>query len=361
MRRSMIRHQTRFHTAMQAFLLILLLCAQSGIQAAPPATQQPGGFAQADLRLLLMLHPSMMGYDFALNRFRKVSPFQKAPYKAAEEEIARRRPEVDRALRALHLERDKILREAGSARAMASVRAAPVTTLRESAQLRIFEASGTDSKIVEVSGIDARMEPGGAAGVSISAERSVALCEKRLAEVDVKIQAQYDRLLDPLYHPTAETDKILTGIISEVKSIIGEIARQRGISAVVNTCPIISGTPRRLRNPGATLPSGDHSKAFDHLFEALLNSEFDKIVLPPLPDAPRVLAGIGMTITEPLRAYLAKSAAVAPLQETPEAGQFFLYGGIDLTGPAASVLMTKYKFPTGIQQLVLSVIARRRL
>ncbi|HOT30296.1 MAG TPA: hypothetical protein PLU72_19140 [Candidatus Ozemobacteraceae bacterium] len=342
-------------------ILVLLLELATGTHAAAPMAQQIGGIAQADLRLLLMLHPSMMGYDFTLNRFLKVSPGQKAAYKAAEDEIARRRPEVDKALQTLQLERSKLLREAGSARIAASIRAAPVTTLNESAQVPLFDPAASSTKTVEASTIDKHLEPDGAAGVSLSAERAIISSEKRLAEIDARIQAQYDRLLEPLYHPTTETGKIFNGILSEVKSIIADVARQRGISTVMNACPITSGSPRQLRNPGATLPSGDHSRAFDHLFEALLNTEFDAITLPPLPDTQRVLAGIGMTITEPLRAYLAKSPALAPLMESPETGHLFLYGGVDLTAPAATVLMTKYKFPAGIQQLVLSIIARRQL
>lgn len=342
-------------------IVVLLLELAIGTHAATPAAQQIGGIAQADLRLLLMLHPSMMGYDFTLNRFLKVSPAQKAAYKTAENEVARRRPEVDKALLALQLERNKLLREAGAARVTASIRAAPVTTLQESAKLPLFDPTASRTKTVEVSTIDTRLEPNGAPGVSLSAERAVAQCEKRLLEIDAKIQAQYDRLLEPLYHPTADTEKIFNGIFSEVKSIISDVARQRGISTVMNACPITPGSPRQMRNPGATIPSGDHSRAFDHLFESLLNAEFDNRSRPPLPDAQRVLAGIGMTVTEPLRAYLAKSPSLTPLMESPDTGQLFLYGGVDLTGPAATVLMTKYKFPAGIQQLVLSVIARRQL
>jgi len=321
------------HAMASVFAAIFLLAIPALSQAAPPLTQPPAQFAQVDLRLILMLHPTMMRYDFGLNRFMRISPSQSAAMKSAEAEVERRRPEVEKAIKSLQAERDKVLREMSAARLTASIRAAPISSLREKAQLSVFQAAGTESKAIEVRGFDPRLEPNGVAGVSVSAEKAVTDYGKRLAELGSKIQSQYEHLQGPLYYTTNESQKIFNDILAEVKAIVGETARQHGISTVMNACPIISGEPHQMVNPGATVPSGERSRSFDQLFETLINSKFEKFELPPLPDNPRVMAGIGMTITDPLRAYLAKSGSVAALQGSPEVGQLFLYGGLDLTGP----------------------------
>ena len=344
-------------------------------------TVQAQGFATVNTRLLLILHPSMVGFDYNNGTFYRNPNQQKDITNKTLIELSKAQEKADLANEKIF----KQLKELESERHVAAF-----NLMREMEGFASGERKGLEKQIADMKRFLEGMK-GNAAGnmeqvriqnkkikeyenqiASLNAilenpasfapnEENIKQCEDRIANIDKKIlelKAEVidnnDKAMSALYLTRSETEEKLTKIRNELKEIIKAVAAEEGCSVVIdNTFGIREPDSENKRSiiSGNDNPDVGSSALFHSFLSFKPNVDVvDTNVMTKEEAAKHITLGSAMSLEQNLQQYLEYKDWVPSKVSDFTFGSLFLSGGKDLTVSCAKRLFDKYDVPEYVRQ-----------
>jgi hypothetical protein len=331
-----VGHRTGRQFCAAVFGLILLL-APCPVHA---------GWGQVDSMLLLALHPGMATFDFLQGRFLRPSFSSASP----EGHRLQARADQGRArLARLTSERERarqnhlaiVMRRENTLREMMEREATHRGQLRDhDQQFREYERRY---------------------------EASMAEAAKRLNQVENELNEAQDDVSAPFFLTRQETDKRLAELQKELLAVIDHVARQRGLSVVLD--PTFAGSvPQRTPAvDGAEMPSPDFTgpRQFQLFWNYTPTTTFGSVPGPdgqPVSGEQHISSALYRSMVQNMQTYLGRLSFLTPALArlsfgTPSA---FVTGGEDITETVASTLFSRYRVAADLQQRLIALIRSYR-
>ena len=337
-------------------------------------------FATVDTRILLILHPQMVGYDYNNGAFYRnpnqieVSnkirmELQKAQKKADLEnenitkqikELESERVAVSTALiREMNVfapgERKRMEQEIGVMKTVLSEMKAQTVGGMEEVTLHNKKIKELEDKIT---GLEAKVKNPASfkpneKNVKEYKER-IAAIDKRIAELNLEIIDNNDKAMSALYLTRKETEERLTNIRTELKEIIKAVAADEGCSIVIdNTYGVREYDSKTKKSivSGNDNPDVGSSALFRSFLSFKPNVEnIDTNVMSKEEAAEHITLGSAMSLEQNLQQYLEYKDWVPSKVSDFTFGSLFISGGKDLTVLCAKRLFDKYDIPEYVRQ-----------
>ena len=357
---------------------LFIFCAISFFFSYNPLFAQ--NFATVDTRILLILHPQMVGYDYNNGAFYRnpnqieVSnkirmELQKAQKKADLEnenitkqikELESERVAVSTALiREMNVfapgERKRMEQEIGVMKTVLSEMKAQTVGGMEEVTLHNKKIKELEDKRT---GLEAKVKNPASfkpneKNVKEYKER-IAAIDKRIAELNLEIIDNNDKAMSALYLTRKETEERLTNIRTELKEIIKAVAADEGCSIVIdNTYGVREYDSKTKKSivSGNDNPDVGSSALFRSFLSFKPNVEnIDTNVMSKEEAAEHITLGSAMSLEQNLQQYLEYKDWVPSKVSDFTFGSLFISGGKDLTVLCAKRLFDKYDIPEYVRQ-----------
>ena len=338
------------------------------------------GFATVDTRILLILHPSMAGFDYNNGAFFRnpnqveisnkiMVELRKAQEQAdiANEKIFKQIKELESdrfnvsksLMREMNLfapgERKKMEREIGvMKRVLAQMKS---TTVSDMDQLKIQNQKikelenqiASCSAMVENPASFARNEKN-----IKEYENRIALIDKKIAELKAEVSDNNDKAMSALYLTRKETEERLTKIRNELKEIIKAVAEEEKCSMVIDNCYGIREYDNEKKT-SITSNNDNPDVGSSALFHSFLSFKpdvegIDTNVMSKEEAIKHITLGAAMNLEQNLQGYLEYKDWVPSKVADFTFGSIFISGGKDLTVLCAKRLFDKYDVPEYVRQ-----------
>ncbi|MBF0407622.1 MAG: hypothetical protein HQM10_09730 [Candidatus Riflebacteria bacterium] len=325
-----------------------LLCVLSVIVFIFPSSlfSQGNIVGTVDFRLLMVLHPSMVSYDYVNGLFLKDTSKSKNPDQL-QKELEKSQSGIKEAMATLRRKESEVIKR----------RFDLIQKREETIQNLLAKGYSPGEKSRLISEYEDKYE---AEFDSI---------EKQHEDILVSIKQTNDLAFAPIYHSSAETEKWLNNVRNEIQKIILEVSKRKGISLVIDdsygTRPLKKGkkyfsVPAQAETPdliSGSLFQNLTNWEVDETSKALMNMK-DAAALKLTPDhiAGGMLESRKMNLKKLIdyRSFLPQHLA----DFSP--GKAILTGGIDLTADVATEIFNRYRLPEMAKQNYQAVINEYR-
>lgn len=321
----------------RAVWLLLLLATSIGF-GGPAATAAPaGGFGTVDTRLLMLLHPLMSNYDYSNGKFYRSENMNKR-FEDVLKELQTGQKQAAEAMKGLEEQRRKLVAARNDT---LNRREEVINDLLNKAASSGYVVRGKEDKITE---FEARYQ------VQLS-QLDTQLTQN--AEQSRKVQ---EAALASLFLTTEETDKRLGQVKSEIQALIGEAARESGISVVLDNTYALRTQERSWDVPQVPVIDEALDVVSASLFHSFANLQIDpalKAILKnadgkPIPEE-HLVVGRSVGMMNNLQRYLQFRNYIPEKVGNFSPGKIFLVGGVDLTPWVARKLFARYRIPEFLQ------------
>ncbi|MBF0543526.1 MAG: hypothetical protein HQM08_03790 [Candidatus Riflebacteria bacterium] len=308
----------------------------------PLRAYSQNGVGCVDLRLLMILHPSMANFDYVNGLFYRENLRSKTP-----EQI-----------------------QAELKNSQESIKGAQALLKRKESELikrRIDLMQKRDETISNLNGKARKPDEKSKLVTDYEAKYSQEFdtLERQFGEIQQSLRQTNELAFSPLYYNSAETEKRISQIRKELQDKITQVAAKNGIAVVIDDSYGSRSTKKGKENfaiPSQTetpdLISGNlfHNLTtwqVDEASKALLNSkDAAALKLTPAHVAGGMVEQRRLNLKQLLdyRSYLPENlAAFSP-------GRAFLIGGVDLTPLIAKEIFDQYRLPEMAKQNYLTII-----
>ena len=338
------------------------------------------GFATVDTRILLILHPQMVGYDYNNGAFYRnpnqndisnkiMMELQKAQEKAnaANENIFKQIKELEseRLVASNNLMREINVFAPGERKNMEkdiSVMKTLLSEMKNSTVGGMEHVRVQNQKIKELENQIAsltQMVENPASFVPNEKiikeyEDRIASIDKRIAELKAEVIDNNDKAMSALYLTRKETEEKLTKIRSELNDIIKAVAAEEGCSIVIdNTYGVreYDGKNKKAITSGNDNPDFGSSALFHSFLSFKPDVEgIDTNVMSKEEATEHIALGAAMNLEQNLQEYLEYKDWVPSKVADFTFGSLFISGGKDLTVLCAKRLFDKYDVPEYVRQ-----------
>jgi len=348
------------------------------------------GIGSVDTRVLLMLHPNMINFDYSNGRFFRDQTPEK-DYDAFYQELQKARKIAEEK----NAEINKQLKESESDLFELSKALTREEQVFAPGDLKVLQQEKTNLETIlkeldkkkptnniEISSINEQKQQieekiklindtiKSSANV-VRQEKEIDRLKKQIAQVLSTMTALKDQIrkneeeaVAAVYLTTEEANEKLESIKQEIKDIIAKTAKEANISLVIDNS-FAMRTPKR-KEPQSMLPitldSIDVVSAA--LFHSFLNYTVDKELEATLPMPPgfedmagkHLLAGRSVGLADNLKQYLQFRNYLPEKFADFSGGSMFLTGTIDLTPACARKIFDKYSVEETLKQRYMQVI-----
>ncbi|MBR4328804.1 MAG: hypothetical protein IKO19_13515 [Candidatus Riflebacteria bacterium] len=337
-------------------------------------------FATVDTRLLLILHPQMVGYDYNNGAFfrnpdkievsNKIKmELQKAQKTAdiANEKISKQIKELESErlavstalIREMNVfapgERKRMEQEVG---VMKSVLAQmKVETVGNMDEIKVHNQKIKDLED-KITFLDAKVKNPASfkpneKKVKEYKER-IAAIDKKIAELNLEIIDNNDKAMSALYLTRKETEERLTKIRNELKEIITSVAAEENCSLVIDNTYGVREYDSKTKK---SITSGNENPdvGSSALFRSFLSFKpdvegIDTNIMSKEEASEHLILGSAMSLEQNLQQYLEYKDWVPSKVSDFTFGSLFISGGKDLTVLCAKRLFDKYDVPEYVRQ-----------
>lgn len=358
--------------------ILLILCVSALALSSDCLFAQ--GFATVDTRILLILHPLMVDFDYNNGVFFRnpnqdgVSNKTMIELRKAQEQADIENEKILKQIKELEVERitasNGLIREMNvfgpgerknlekEINIMKSVLAGlKKDTAGNMEQVKIQNKKITDLE-AQIASLTAVYD--NPAGVAVN-EKNVKQYEEKIALIDAKIKVlkaeiidNNDKAMSALYLTRQETSEKLSKISKELKELINSVAEKEGCSLVIdNTYGVREDDSKKKRAIISSNANPDvGSSALFHSFLSFKpNVEgIDTSVMSKEEAAEHITLGAAMNMEQTLQQYLEYKEWVPSDVANFTFGSIFISGGKDLTVLCAKQLFDKYEVPEYIRQ-----------
>ena len=338
------------------------------------------GFATVDTRILLILHPQMVGFDYNNGAFFR-NPDQVEVSKKIRMELQKAQEKADIAnenifkqIKELESERiavsNALMREMnvfapGERKKMEQeldIMKKAVSEMKSSTVADMNQVRYQNQKIKDlenqISALEARHDNPAAV---VPNEKNIKEYEDRIASIDKKITElnaeiidNNDKAMSALYLTRKETEERLTNIRNELKEIINAVAAEEKCSIVIDNS---YGIREYDSNTKKSIISGNDNPdaGSSALFRSFLNFKpdvegIDTSVMSKEEATEHITLGSAMNLEQNLLQYLEYKDWVPSKVSDFTFGSLFISGGKDLTVLCAKRLFDKYDVPEYVRQ-----------
>lgn len=338
------------------------------------------GFATVDTRLLLILHPSMVGFDYNNGAFYRnseqleVSNKMMLELQKAQKEADISNEKIFKQIKELESERfavsNALMREInvfapGERKSMEQDLAVMKTVLnglKSDTAGNMDQVKYQNQKIKElenqIASLDAVLENPATVVPNEKKikeyEARIVAIDKRIAELKAEIIDNNDKAMSALYLTRKETEERLTKIRNELKEIIKAVATEEGCSMVIdNTYGVREYDNEKKKSiiSGNDNPDVGSSALFHSFLSFKPNVEgIDSNVMPKEQAVEHITLGAAMSLEQNLQQYLEYKDWVPSKVSDFTFGSLFISGGKDLTVSCAKRLFDKYDVPEYVRQ-----------
>lgn len=338
------------------------------------------GFATIDTRILLILHPLMVGFDYNNGAFfrnqdrievsnKTMIELQKAQEKAniANETIFKQIKELESErfatsnalIREINFfapgERKNLEKEISvMKRVLAGMKSRTVADME---QVKI-----QNQKIKELEEQIANLEAAFENPASFvpneknikQYEERIASIDKRIAELRAEVADNNDKAMSALYLTKKETEERLTKIRNELKEIIKAVAAKEGCSIVIDNtygARVYDSESKRAIISSNDSPDVGSSALFSSFLSFKPDVEgIDTNVMSKEEAIEHITLGAAMSLEQNLQQYIEYKDWVPSKVADFTFGSIFISGGKDLTVLCAKRLFDKYDVPDYVRQ-----------
>jgi hypothetical protein len=368
------------HLYKQIILLILFM-AFCGLSNAKE-------MGTVDTRILLMLHPGMINYDYSNGRFFRDSTPEKNIEKVLEQLKEARRvadeknATLNKEIKGIEAQKFELLKlltreeqyfAPGDLLQFQKDRENLKTALKDLNEQEIKSSDAASLVEVKKADLQERIKIlddtlDNLANLEVNKEKiekhRLAIAELDVALIDLadQIRKNEEEAVKVVYLTTEETDARLAQIKAEIKTIIDETANEANIALVIDNS-FAMRTPERKRK-GTMIPAVDESPdvVSAALFHSLINFEIDKELEATL-DVPvegtvtqHLIAGRSTGLETNLKQYLEFRNYMPQRVAGVSTGNIFLSGGVNLTPSCARKLFEKYNVPEAMKQRHMQIL-----
>lgn len=300
-----------------------------------------GQVGTVDIRLLMVLHPSLGAFDFTQQRLFRPSvgkqslAVQIADARAKASPVVKKmQARVDRLAR----KRDDLLKRWQST----------MRSLTKSQAKRVNEKSFRSGIIKEYQN---------------RYERLLEVAETELREAKEEVATAKELEVAPLYLSKSESLAVLKKVQQEILSILAEVAREKSISVVFDPTlcrnmeapALFPGIPSIPPHPDVNGPKR---------FRTFATYEHPRVqgTVPgpggvPTPAAQHIALAQGQNMLLNFKNYLNYLFYLSVgRQATPDVASLVIFGGIDVTEPVARKLLERYRLDPNRQVLSLKLL-----
>jgi hypothetical protein len=338
------------------------------------------GFATVDTRILLILHPLMVGFDYNNGAFFRnpnqveISNKIRMELQKAQESAYIANEKIFKQIKELESERiaasNGLMREMnvfapGERKKMEqdiSVMKTVLNGMKNNTAADMNQVRYQNKKVQELEGQIANLEAVHDNPASfVPNEKNIKEYEDRIASIDKKIlelKAEVidnnDKAMSALYLTRKETEERLTTIRSELKEIINAVAAEENCSIVIDNS---YGIREDDSNTKKSIISGNDNPDIGSsaLFRSFLSYKpdvegIDTNVMSKEKAVEHITLGSAMSLEQNLQQYLEYKDWVPSKVSDFTFGSLFLSGGKDLTVLCAKRLFDKYDVPEYVRQ-----------
>ena len=338
------------------------------------------GFATVDTRILLILHPQMVGFDYNNGAFFRnpdqveVSNKIRMELQKAQEKADIANENIFKQIKELESERiavsNALMREMnvfapGERKKMEQeldIMKKAVSEMKSSTVADMNQVRYQNQKIKDlenqISALEARHDNPAAV---VPNEKNIKEYEDRIASIDKKITElnaeiidNNDKAMSALYLTRKETEERLTNIRNELKEIINAVAAEEKCSIVIDNS---YGIREYDSNTKKSIISGNDNPdaGSSALFRSFLNFKpdvegIDTSVMSKEEATEHITLGSAMNLEQNLLQYLEYKDWVPSKVSDFTFGSLFISGGKDLTVLCAKRLFDKYDVPEYVRQ-----------
>lgn len=338
------------------------------------------GFATVDTRILLILHPLMVDFDYNNGAFYR-SPNQNGVSNKTMIELQKAQEKADIANESLQnqikeLESERLAASNSLIREMnvfapgerknlekeISVMKTVLAGMKGSAVGNTEQVNIQNKKIKELEAQIASLSAicDNPASVVVNDkniklyEGRIAAFDKRIAELKEEIIDNNDKAMSALYLTRKETEERLRKISNELKEIINAVAAQEGCSIVIDNT---YGAREYNDKKKSSIVSGNSNPdvGSSALFHSFLSFKpdvegIDTNVMSKEEATEHITLGAAMNLEQSLEQYLEYKDWVPSKVSDFSFGSIFISGGKDLTVLCAKQLFDKYDVPEYVRQ-----------
>ena len=338
------------------------------------------GFATVDTRILLILHPLMVGFDYNNGAFFRnpnqveISNKIRMELQKAQESAYIANEKIFKQIKELESERiaasNGLMREMnvfapGERKKMEqdiSVMKTVLNGMKNNTAADMNQVRYQNKKVQELEGQIANLEAVHDNPASfVPNEKNIKEYEDRIASIDKKIlelKAEVidnnDKAMSALYLTRKETEERLTTIRSELKEIINAVAAEENCSIVIDNS---YGIREDDSNTKKSIISGNDNPDIgsSDLFRSFLSYKpdvegIDTNVMSKEKAVEHITLGSAMSLEQNLQQYLEYKDWVPSKVSDFTFGSLFLSGGKDLTVLCAKRIFDKYDVPEYVRQ-----------
>ena len=338
------------------------------------------GFATVDTRILLVLHPLMVGFDYNNGAFFRnpnqieVSNKIRLELQKAQEKADIENEKIFKQIKEIETERidasNALMRELnvfapGERKSMEqdlAVMKKVLEGLKGDVASDMAQVRYRNTKIKELEGqiasLDAVLEnPASVVPNEKNIkeyENRIAAMDKRIAELNAEIIDNNDKAMSALYLTRKETEDRLTQIRNELKEIINEVASKEGCTLVIDNSFGVREYDSKTKK---SIVSGNDSPdaGSSALFRSFLSFKpdvegIDTNVMSKEEATEHITLGSAMNLEQNLQEYLEYKDWVPSKVADFTFGSLFISGGKDLTVLCAKRLFDKYDVPEYVRQ-----------
>lgn len=365
----------------KAFVLFILLFSSS--------CYAQNNMATVDTRILLMLHPAMVDFDYAMERFYRDSSEEKKAekvyadlYKAQQktdvkrkelksksDSLAQAKFELETAIDKLKnpLGSDEIERLKANKKNLSNVLLqlqSVVSTSKEQQKLNSDKIKDINLRIKDIDGLinnevvvdekykKSRLE---------ELNNQLIQVEKQIKQNQEEQLIVEDEAISSVYLTRKETKERIEKIKNEILNIIKDAAKDAKYSIVIDNSFAMRSVNRKRRRGSISVTEDAPDLVSTNLFHVFLNLEItDELLsftnLPGEYAKKHIIAGHTIGMQSNLKQYLEFRNYMPDKLSSFSNGNIFLIGGNDITVYVASKLIDRYSIPDSTKKMLLKTL-----
>lgn len=349
------------------------------------------GVATVDIRILLMLHPLMMDFDYSIGRFyrestkgllsndvwammdkaRKEAEPKTKELKDKEKELQDQKIELLYALeRATNRfapgDIDRLIsRKKGLGDALKLLKSTVVSN-RTQQEINKAKINDLEAQIQEINDILLDLKPENKEIKLKKREEikeAIAKIDKDILDVQNKILDIEEQAVSVSYLTTKESNERIEKAKSEIMDLIKKAAKESKFSMVLDTTFAMRSTQRKRRNNVISINDDSPDVIGASLFHYFSNLEDDPEMVKHLeknltPEDARahLVAGRTVGMQSNIKQYLEFRNYVPEQAANFSNGKIFLVGGNDITTYIARQLIDRYNVPNSTKEMLLKTV-----
>jgi hypothetical protein len=341
-----------------------------------------------DTRILLMLHPGMISFDYSNGRFFRDSKPEKhidnvyEQLKEARKVADAKNAALSKEIKELEIQKFEVIKlltreeqyfAPGDLKLFKKERENLKTALKDLNEQAVDSAD--EASLVEVKKRDLKERIkvlddtlNNLSALDVNQEKvkeykeKIAGLDLALAERANEIRINEEEAVKVIYLTTEETEERINAIRAEIKEIIDKTAKEAHVSLVIDSSFAMRTPTRKHRD--TMIPAVDESPdvVSSALFHSLINFEIDKELEATLQVpvegtvTQHLIAGRSTGLETNLKQYLEFRNYMPSRVAGISTGNIFISGGVNLTPSCARKLFDKYNVPEAMKQRHMQVL-----